>query len=108
MRLIDGDALINRIVFHTDLSQDVKESVEDEIENAPTVSQWIPCSERLPEEDGVYLVQLTTKTATTLSWADGWNCFRRHDGKVSRLWELDENDIVAWSFLPEPWKGEEK
>lgn len=50
MRLIDADALMNRIVFHTDLSQDMKELVEDEIENAPTIPQWIPCSERLPEE----------------------------------------------------------
>lgn len=37
MRLIDAGALINRIVFYTDLSQDVKETVEDEIVNAQTI-----------------------------------------------------------------------
>jgi hypothetical protein len=37
MILIDAGALINRIVFYTDLSQDVKETVEDEIVNAQTI-----------------------------------------------------------------------
>ena len=36
-RLIDANALVNRIVFHTDLSFDAKEALEDEIENAPTI-----------------------------------------------------------------------
>lgn len=35
MRLIDADALINRIVFHSDLPFDQKEVFEDEINAEP-------------------------------------------------------------------------
>ena len=37
MRMIDGDALINRIVFHSDLPFDQKEAFEDEINAEPSV-----------------------------------------------------------------------
>lgn len=41
MRLIDADALINRIVFHTDWPVDEKEAFEDEINAEPTVEpEW--------------------------------------------------------------------
>ena len=36
-RTIDADALINRIVFHTDFKTDVKELFEDEINAEPTI-----------------------------------------------------------------------
>lgn len=35
-RYIDADALINRIVFHTNLSQTIKEVLEDEVNAEPT------------------------------------------------------------------------
>lgn len=38
MRAIDADALINRIVFHTDWSVDKKEAFEDEINAEPTIT----------------------------------------------------------------------
>ena len=47
MRLIDADALINRVVFHTDWSSDEKEAFEDEVNSEPTVEperktgEWI-------------------------------------------------------------------
>ena len=37
MRLIDADALINRIVFYTDLPFEMKEAVEDEINEQPII-----------------------------------------------------------------------
>lgn len=37
MRLIDADALINRIVFHSDLSFEQKEAFEDEINAEPSI-----------------------------------------------------------------------
>lgn len=47
MRAIDADALINRIVFHTDWTTDEKEAFEDEINAEPTIEErkkgkWIP------------------------------------------------------------------
>ena len=74
----------------------------------PSASQWIPCSERLPEEDGQYLI--TVKYihvdgyediyAEHGNWTDGkWDmfCFG-HCGEVE--------NILAWMPLPEPYKGE--
>jgi len=37
MRMIDADALINRIVFHSDLPGDQKEVFEDEINAEPSI-----------------------------------------------------------------------
>ena len=76
------------------------------IEELPSVTpqqKWIPCSERLPEEDGLYLViglgiylgeyspfifkREKTSPSNTLKWVQ---------------------EIVAWMPLPEPYKeGEE-
>lgn len=39
MRLINANALINRIVFHTDWTTDEKEAFEDEINAEPTIEE---------------------------------------------------------------------
>lgn len=72
--------------------------------------EWIPCSERLPEKDGSYLVCWNYRNMDVLMWADGWNCIRRIDGKVDRNSEIDGANITAWMPLPEPYRedGEEE
>lgn len=60
-------------------------------------SKWIPCSERLPEEEGSYLLTLTTASGIRyvgmgLLFSDGK--FAKHDS------------VIAWMPLPEPYKGE--
>ena len=69
---------------------------------------WIPCSERLPEENGQYLITIKYKHVNDSyedvyaehgEWLDGkWDmfCFG-HCGEVE--------DIIAWLSLPEPYKG---
>ena len=66
-------------------------------------------SERLPEKDGRYLVCMSWDyhNMDVLIWADGWNCIRRINGKVSRKSEIDGAEIIAWMPLPEPWKDGE-
>ena len=71
--------------------------------------RWIPCSERLPEENGQYLI--TVKYVHEYDyediysehgeWVDGkWDMFMfGHCGKVE--------SVTAWMPLPEPWRGEE-
>lgn len=54
-------------------------------------STWIPVSERLPEEDGGYLVSLKQGYVTTAFWSGN-----------SQKWEK----ITAWMPLPEPYKVE--
>ena len=69
--------------------------------------KWIPCTERLPEEDGQYLITVKYKHVNDSyedvyaehgEWYDGrWDmfCFG-HCGEVE--------DIIAWMPLPEPYK----
>lgn len=62
-------------------------------------NSWIPCSERLPDKDGIYLV--THRKFGKLEVT--WNIF--YGGEhASWLWN---DEIIAWMPLPEPYKGEE-
>jgi len=79
--------------------------------------QWIPCSERLPEKNGRYLVTRGLNACGAM-----WNRvyiinFSDLMGlKPERIW-WDGNvgksdferidDVLAWMPLPESWKGEE-
>ena len=61
------------------------------IKDLPSAQQWIPCSERLPEEDGEYLTTTEDGLCDVESYGDG-------------EWFYD--DVVAWAPLPKPWKGD--
>lgn len=54
-------------------------------------SEWIPCSERLPEEAGLYLVSMHR-----LGYPQ-----REIDGFVRGKWERYGNNVIAWMPLPE-------
>ena len=69
--------------------------------SAQPEQQWIPCSERLPEKSGEYLV--------SGKWGDdkvsvGHCEYLVEDGYFSTAWNFD---VLAWMPLPEPWKGEQ-
>lgn len=71
------------------------------IKEIPSAQQWIPCSERLPEADGLYLV---------VERGIGWNGVK-FNACVSALFSQGEwraNNVVAWMPLPDPWKGGEE
>lgn len=53
---------------------------------------WIPCSERLPEEEGYYI----TSTCYNEVYCDYWK------GDSFDRTEM----IIAWMPLPEPYEGE--
>ena len=62
-------------------------------------TQWIPCEERLPEENGNYLV-----TAI-------WNGKREVDMDYFQFlcqWDDYKDTVVAWMPLPEPYEGKTK
>lgn len=122
MRLIDADAFKDYIrgaledVRHLYKdngvwAEEITESFCKDIDEQPTVEaepRWIPCCERLPSENGKYIV-----TEKRYAVDD-----RNHDGKYAVIVEeVDWDDgkwrrakffeVTAWMPLPEPYGGGE-
>ena len=106
----DEDAEWNRAIYK---STEIVHEVAEEYNGG-----WIPCSERLPEESGYYLV-------TYHDWSDGNFLPKYDDTYVRRLhyqisdhfvgWNYPKNvddraendchkEVIAWQPLPEPFK----
>lgn len=71
--------------------------VEDLIKSQPKVGEWIPCSERMPDDNGKYLVT-TSKGEVKLDFY-----FTFKDGG-----SFDDWRTIAWMPLPEPYREEEQ
>lgn len=90
----------------------------DVIKGLPSAQRWIPCSDRLPEEYGEYLITWETSKAPTrfIGFAEGeetgvWD--DQHDRFVFSWLPEDyiierypDWRVVAWMPLPEPYKEE--
>ena len=76
---------------------------EKAIKNIPSAQQWIPCSERLPEDDETVIVTRDNDIIAIATF---------EEGEVNNGWWMDfwytEDNVKAWMPLPEPYKGEEK
>lgn len=91
-------AYFNRRVADMNISQECKMELVGMVtalgyKHEKSAHQWIPCSERLPEEGGYYL----TTTMYQEVYCDYWN------GDNFDRTEM----VIAWMPLPEPWKGEQ-
>lgn len=122
MRLIDADKLIEFI--DTFLSKTCKRdgttipnrwygALKRCIEEQPTIEkgEWIPVSERLPENSGVYIVSkwvsdgVESAILTDANYYDGCGTWY-NDNRINWGRDLVTNDILAWMPLPEPYKAE--
>ena len=128
MRLIDADALMENYGLKDATKYGNKDAEQQEhsystlmlyeiadiIEDAPTVEakpvEWIPCSERLPNCNGCYLVwrphffggQIGMPAICYFDGQDTW-----HDSygvDFTRI--LNEKDVIAWMPLPTPYNAE--
>ena len=80
-------------------------------------AEWTPCSEKLPNEDARYLVQMSYGIMQVLSWAnilekvDDFDfCNKKHGGwyEYDSEWGYCErHEVVAWMPLPKPYKESE-
>lgn len=75
------------------------------------IPQWIPCSERLPKTNGVYIVarwfgdgceKRILSDACYFDGSDTWY----DDTRLNHGREYVTHKIVAWMPLPPAWKGE--
>ena len=126
MRLIDADALIAN-KFKNDISYNAFVNLVKRQETVEPERQWIPCSERLPED--IRPVIVTWKNTDPASYYQyivgkhftGTACYKnekwywyssttedmlaeygRYDSE-----EFDEAiECIAWMPLPEPYEGE--
>ena len=84
--------------------------IMDAINELPPVQQWIPCSERLPEEENTYLVTFANEKVGMSSWHKDTLYNRGFDAYLTGITEDGECEyfgVVAWMEKPKPWKGEE-
>lgn len=68
-------------------------------------TRWIPCSERLPEDDTLMLVNYIDRRPDAMDIWIGWH-------EMENVWYIDgeahsrefDNEVIAWMPLPEPYK----
>lgn len=79
----------------------------------PKVGEWIPCSERLPEEYGCYIIAWFHKNKESKAQQKGKHYYEICEYSPDEGWLSDYEqcpegyEVVAWMPLPEPWEGEE-
>lgn len=113
MRLIDADELKTAFPRSDNSTPVLVASVRATINHMPTIEpqqQWIPCKERLPEEDDMYLVTVHPRYIVPggiqidmLGWHEGkWN-FQYFDGRDA----VFPDPVIAWQPLPAPYREDE-
>lgn len=70
----------------------------EDAEEKDRLGQWVPCSERLPEDNTDVIVCFYSGTVTEMRY---WG-----NGIFQGIYEHTAKTIVAWMPLPEPYKGE--
>lgn len=70
----------------------------EDAEDTNVLSKWIPCSERLPEDNTDVIVCFYSGTVTEMRY---WG-----NGIFQGIYEHTTKVIVAWMPLPESYKGE--
>lgn len=123
MRLIDADALASalnngRLEEQTGRAVPFNAGVAfalTMVEYAPTIDavpRWIPCEERLPEEEGWYLVTIQNdKTEKRRTENDLFAIGIAEAHKLTPYKFCKDGHrqtVIAWMPLPEPYKGERK
>lgn len=96
---------------------------DEDMKHAPTIEErktgkWIPCSERLPEKNGRYLVTRGLKACNSIwnrvyivNYTDLMGLIAEKiwwEGNVGKSDFQKIDDVIAWKPLEEPYKGEQE
>ena len=79
----------------------VMDEVERYVDHEKSADYWIPCSERLPSEDGFYIATCDGEICGEDQPFTGFAEFE------NRKWVDDEDDyqcVLAWMPLPKPYR----
>ena len=101
--LISRQAAIESFMYDDDGTPWSMDDIVYRLEQFPSAQpeqRWIPCSERLPEKEGRYLVTCSRWGA----WEVDWNIWHN---KPNPSWFWEES-VTAWMPLPEPYKEDEE
>jgi len=102
-RPIDEEKIINIVVYECGEWLGLAKEIEKQIMALPTAEpQWIPCSERYPEENQICIVTDETMRNTY----EYRFCKETYD--ENQGWTYLKHRIIAWMPLPEPYKVGEK
>ena len=98
--LISRQAAIEKIsetIWDTAVANDVK-TILKELPSAQPEQRWIPCSERLPDDDRTKVVTLANGNVEAGYYSNGdWWC-------IGDTISLENPIVIAWMPLPEPYK----
>lgn len=112
MRMIDADVLDDEVMHlfiaitgnpkQSTVVDECKKSFRDMIDAQPTVGGWIPCSEKLPNESGTYIISTNDGHINHVSFAKWMPRLRTWALSGCRsYWK-----VKAWMPLPEPYQPE--
>jgi hypothetical protein len=107
---MNGKVFINSICgrcVHVDVCSSIKDNRQkcgSYLEDRPH-GEWIPCSERLPEKHGYYLVTTDGSHNAVIDIAEYGKFFRKPEYEYVCEWNKASR-VIAWMLLPEPYKKE--
>lgn len=82
-----------------------KSFMTDENPEFETMRTWIPVTERLPKETGLYMVSIKTKGVEVLEeiYPDGLVYVSAYDAVIMH-WGYGDKNVQAWMPLPKPYQ----
>ena len=97
------ELIFKSLCRHIHKSCKLAENIADDlIADGVTVQEWIPVTERLPEESGMYIVTANDGHAQRVSFVQ-WQ-------KKNRMWNITGARsywrVTHWQPMPQPPKGE--
>lgn len=84
------------------LPEPYEENVPKKKADITPVIDWIPCSERLPDESDFYMV--CAYNGDTYDYRKNWFCHEDDYGDSEWAGLISYEKVIAWTLLPEPYK----
>ena len=102
LRYISIVALHNNMNYVDTIINEIN-SIIDIIDEQPKVGEWIPCSERLPEERSEAVLATAYDGISTAIYV-----FYYENGRWKDIdgYNVDAAEITAWMPMPDPWEEE--